>query len=330
MSKWMKKEEKLGHVGGKVLIYGREGTGKSQGAGSFPRINLIDAEDGNTFYLAENDNILNILPTTSAAEVQDAINELNDPEMLKEFDTIVVDSGTKLYENMQAAAYEIAEQRAKKQKMQGKAIDLDDLNLAQRDWGHIKRWNQQLQTSYILMASQGKWAVVTSHEKDETKEMGDRRVVIGNMPDLAKKAGHDFDIIIRTSTKKDPASGEIKYYAEIKKDRTGVTKVGQELDVTGTELFSIWKDKWESTRNLGVKKVDLSKDVEKSMVKMELEDEQLETLTANFKAKMESCKEDQEKIKAIQAILKELNIANPLRCTDLGLMKQLMDKVDKI
>ena len=329
MSKWIKKEERLNFVGGKVCIYGEQGSGKSTFAGTFPRINLVDAEDGQTYYLLENDNILNVLPTTSASEVQEALDELNDEDALKTYDTVVIDSGTKLYENMQAAAYEIVESRAAKQKARhpGRDIDMDDLNLSMRDWGHIKRWNQELATTYILMSNMGKWAVVTAHERDITKEIkkGNQteRVVIGNRPDLAKKAEHDFDILLRTYTEKDPQSGEIKFYAEVKKDRTMVTKVG---DILENPTFEVWREKWESTREHGVRKIDMSQDVEKSKAQMETEDDELIRVIEDFKVKMKGLsKENQPKV---AKKISELGITNPLRTNDLKGMKQVIEFMD--
>jgi len=324
MSKWMKKEERLGHIGGKVCVYGTQGTGKSTFAGTFPRINLVDAEDGQTYYLAENENILNILPTTSASEVQEALEELSDEDILETYDSIVIDSGTKLNENMQAAAYEIVENRARKQKMSGKDIDLDDLNLSMRDWGHIKRWNQQLATSYILFSNLGKWTVVTAHEKDVTKEIKKAngevdRIVIGNKPDLAKKAEHDFDILLRMYTEID-SKGEIKFLAEVKKDRTNVTKVGQILE---NPSFALWQPKWESTRKLGIKKVDMSGDVGKSAHSMEAENNEMETLVDNFKTKMKSL-EKPNQVKVTKK-LQDLKITNPLRTDDLDGMRAIAE-----
>ena len=205
---FQKVEEVLSHVGGKVLVFGKQGTGKSTFVGTFPNINLVDTEDGQTYYLGKNKNIKGVMRTVSEKEVQETLDELNDEETLKTFDTIVIDSGTKLYENMQSAAYEVAESRARKQRSKGVDIDLDDINISQRDWGHIKRWNQQLATSYILFSEMGKWCVVTAHQKDEMRDatkaekkaLGVDKIKIGEIPDLAKKAEHDFDIVIQTFT----------------------------------------------------------------------------------------------------------------------------------
>ena len=144
---FVKKEEVLAYVGGKALIFGATSSGKSTAAGTFPNINLVDSEDGNTYYLESNPNILGIMRTTSASEVQDTLDELNDEEALKDFDTIVIDSGTKLYENMQTAAFEVVEKRMRKQLRKGKDVDIEDAGLSVRDWGHIKRWNQALKTA---------------------------------------------------------------------------------------------------------------------------------------------------------------------------------------
>lgn len=329
MSKWIKKEERLSFVGGKVCVYGEQGTGKSSFAGTFPRINLVDAEDGQTYYLLNNDNILNVLPTTSAAEVQEALDELNDEDVLETYDTVVIDSGTKLYENMQAAAYEIVESRAVKQKAKfpGRDIDMEDLNLSVRDWGHIRRWNQQLATTYILMSNMGKWVVVTAHNRDITKDIKKgnttEQVVIGNRPDLAKKAEHDFDIVLRTYTEQDPQTKEVKFFAEVKKDRTQVTKVG---DIIENPTFEIWREKWESTKEHGIKRIDMSQDVEKSKAQMETEDDELTRIIEDFKVKMKALDKDNQP--KVAKKISELGITNPLKTNDLKGMKQVIEFMD--
>ena len=205
--------------------------------------------------------------------MQETLDELNDEDMLKTFDTIVIDSGTKLYENMQSAAYEVAESRARKQRNKGNTdIDLNDINISQRDWGHIKRWNQQLATSYILFSEMGKWCVVTAHQKDETRDatkaekkaLNVDKIKIGEIPDLAKKAEHDFDIVIQTFTE-ETDDGETVYKAKILKDRTDVTKRG---DILENITFEIWRKNWEDTKKYGIKAVsNLNDSVEKDVIK---------------------------------------------------------------
>jgi len=290
---FQKKEEILAHVGGKVLAFGATGSGKSTFAGTFPNINLVDSEDGNTYYLESNPNILGIMRTTSASEVQETLDELNDEEALKEFDTIAIDSGTKLYENMQAAAYEVVEKRSRKQLRKGKEVDMDDLGLAVRDWGHIKRWNQALKTAYITFSSQGKWVVEVAHQKDVYDDPSSlNKKKIGEAPDLAKKADYDFDIVLQMFTKEDK-DGNVTYFGKIYKDRTGVTKKGEIIE---NPSFEIWREKWESTKKFGVKKaVDLSIGVNRDKESMELEDEKAEEISNNLKSILKSASEENQK-----------------------------------
>ena len=330
---FQKVEEVLSHVGGKVLVFGKQGTGKSTFVGTFPNINLVDTEDGQTYYLGKNKNIKGVMRTVSEKEVQETLDELNDEETLKTFDTIVIDSGTKLYENMQSAAYEVAESRARKQRSKGVDIDLDDINISQRDWGHIKRWNQQLATSYILFSEMGKWCVVTAHQKDEMRDatkaekkaLGVDKIKIGEIPDLAKKAEHDFDIVIQTFTE-ETDEGETVYKAKILKDRTGVTKRG---DILENITFDIWKDNWEETKKYGVKTaINLNESVEKDVKAMTAEINTAEDIVAEWKPIMKSLSEsgNSTAVKQINAFIKDKNInVKNMTAEDPNILSELLD-----
>lgn len=330
---FQKVEEVLSHVGGKVLVFGKQGTGKSTFVGTFPNINLVDTEDGQTYYLGKNKNIKGVMRTVSEKEVQETLDELNDEETLKTFDTIVIDSGTKLYENMQSAAYEVAENRARKQRNKGADIDLDDINISQRDWGHIKRWNQQLATSYILFSEMGKWCVVTAHQKDEMRDatkaekkaLGVDKIKIGEIPDLAKKAEHDFDIVIQTFTE-ETDEGETVYKAKILKDRTGVTKRG---DILENISFDIWKDNWEETKKYGVKTaINLNESIEKDVKAMTAEINAAEDIVAEWKPLMKSITESGNKtaVKQINSFIKDngINVKN-MTAENPEVLNELLD-----
>lgn len=330
---FQKVEEVLSHVGGKVLVFGKQGTGKSTFVGTFPNINLVDTEDGQTYYLGKNKNIKGVMRTVSEKEVQETLDELNDEETLKTFDTIVIDSGTKLYENMQSAAYEVAESRARKQRSKGVDIDLDDINISQRDWGHIKRWNQQLATSYILFSEMGKWCVVTAHQKDEMRDatkaekkaLGVDKIKIGEIPDLAKKAEHDFDIVIQTFTE-ETDEGETVYKAKILKDRTGVTKRG---DILENITFDIWKDNWEETKKYGIKTaINLNDSVGKDVKAMTAEINTAEDIVAEWKPIMKSLSEsgNSTAVKQINAFIKDKNInVKNMTAEDPNVLSELLD-----
>lgn len=330
---FQKVEEVLAHVGGKVLVFGKQGTGKSTFVGTFPNINLVDTEDGQTYYLGKNKNIKGVMRTVSEKEVQETLDELNDADMLETFDTIVIDSGTKLYENMQSAAYEVAENRARKQRNKGADIDLDDVNISQRDWGHIKRWNQQLATSYILFSEMGKWCVVTAHQKDEMRDatkaekkaLGVDKIKIGEIPDLAKKAEHDFDIVIQTFTEENE-NGETIYKAKILKDRTQVTKRG---DVLENINFDIWRQNWEDTKKYGVKTAtNLNTSVEKDVKAMTSEIDSAESIVADWKVVMKTIADsgNADATKQINNFIKEHNISvKNMTAESPSLLKELLD-----
>lgn len=330
---FQKVEEVLSHVGGKVLVFGKQGTGKSTFVGTFPNINLVDTEDGQTYYLGKNKNIKGVMRTVSEKEVQETLDELNDEDMLKTFDTIVIDSGTKLYENMQSAAYEVAENRARKQRNKGLDVDLEDVNISQRDWGHIKRWNQQLATSYILFSEMGKWCVVTAHQKDEMRDatkaekkaLGVDKIKIGEIPDLAKKAEHDFDIVIQTFTEEND-DGKTVYKAKILKDRTGVTKRG---DILENITFDIWKDNWEETKKYGVKTAtNLNKSIEKDVKAMTTEINVAEDIVAEWKPIMKSLSEsgNSTAVKQINAFIRDkgINVKN-MTAENPEVLNELLD-----
>lgn len=335
---FMSVDEALSHVGGKVLVFGKQGTGKSTFVGTFPNINLVDTEDGQTYYIGKNKNIKAIMRTVSASEVQETLDELNDEEMLKTFDTIVIDSGTKLYENMQAAAYEVAEGRARKQRAKGQDVDLEDINISVRDWGHIKRWNQQLATSYILFSELGKWCVVTAHQKDEMrdatkaekKNLGVDKIKIGEVPDLAKKAEHDFDIVLQFYTEE--IDGETKYFAKVLKDRTQVTKRG---DIIESPTFDkIWQNNWESTKKYGVKSaVNLNDSVKKDIEAMRVEDDTADNIVAEWKPLMKSitANKDTDGIKTINKFIKDndINIKN-MAASSPDVLQELLDLTKSI
>lgn len=325
-SKWKTKEEKLSHIGGKVCLFGLEGDGKSTVAGTFPVIGLIDSEEGQTYYLEGNDNIKFVLPTTSASDTQEAIDDLEDDEMIDSITTLVLDSGTKIYENMQASAYEVAEKRAKKQKRMGKDIDLDDLNLAPRDWGHIKRWNQALNTAYIKLSSKGKWAVITAHQKDVFDDpMSLKKKKIGVQPDLAKKSGHDFDIIMRCFKEKDKDSEKYRFYGEICKDRTQCTEVG---DIIENPSFEIWREKWESTKKYGVKEVDMTKDVETSASALTIEVETIEEWVSKIKDGLKELATDKQN--QVLKKSKEMGVNNPFKSNDIDFLKELYEFIGSL
>lgn len=270
---FMDKQDVIAKTGIKILVYGASNAGKSTFSGTFPKINLVDSEQGQNFYLEGNPNIIKVLPTQSFSQVQKAMEILSNPKFISEFDTIVIDSKTKLYENMKDTAEAMVKKKAIRAKAKDPSKDIEDINLSPREYGHIKRWNSTLNNMFLLLSSLGKITVITAHQKDIVKEtkVGDKVVteVIGYAPDLHKKENYDYDIVLRLFTEKDMVTGKILHKAEIIKDRVISENTGKTID---NPSYEIWREVFEkmSSREK-VMAINFNKDVEESV--NDLEDE---------------------------------------------------------
>jgi hypothetical protein len=229
---------------------------------------------------------------------------------------------------MQTAGFKLAEKRAKRQKLNpknDKFIDLDDINISQRDWGHIKRWVQDLRTSYILLSSLGKITVVTAHQKDLFDDPNsEKKKKIGEIPDIAKKAEYDFDLVIQLYTVGD--GEDVEYFGKILKDRTGVTKKGQSVK---NPSFDMWKAKWESTKKHGIKEaLDLSEGINKDFESMSSDEDKIDELLSEFKSKIKALDKDSQP--KVMKEAKRLGIDNPLKSDNIKGMTQLIKFIDNL
>ncbi|KRL08027.1 AAA family ATPase [Liquorilactobacillus hordei] len=221
----------------KVLVYGDTGSGKSLFGLSFPKIKVLDSEDGLGWY--ENDeegkNILEIFDTQSFYDLEDVLEELKEDS---NFGTFIVDSETKIHEDVQQALLDIDEKRAKQ-----KGQNVLDANVSIRSYGKIKQIETKLQNSKIELASRGVNIVSIAQSVDIMEEVSaNKRVKVGEAPNMKKKADYDYDVVIRLFVK------DQKFYGEIEKDRTKVTSVGE---VVENPSYNIWKSKIENKKNQG-------------------------------------------------------------------------------
>lgn len=234
----------------KILVYGQTGAGKTSFALTFPRVALVDSEDGASWYEATAKNLVGILDTQSYDDLEDALDQLEDNT--DKIDTFVVDSETKIYENIQEALQSVEETRAAR-----KGRDLLDANLSIRSWGKIKQLASRLQNAKIRLASQGVNLISVAQSVDVMEDAGNgTRVKIGEKPNMSKNAAYDYDIVLRLFVK----DGE--YYGQVEKDRTKTVPRG---DIIENPSFDIWKSRLSAKDNQGdaVSK-DFSKDSRKS------------------------------------------------------------------
>jgi len=312
-----KKVEDL-KAGLKVLVYGASGTGKTSFALTFPKIVAIDSENGMSFY-RKNPNLKYILNTTSSKELEEALDEIEE-DLLDETNTLIIDSITKLYENMQHSALNIEEKRAK-----SKGQNIDDANISMRGWGKIKLINKRIQATQIALASKGLNVVCVAQEKDIKEKKGDNFITVGYAPDSAKGIEFDYDIILRMVTKKDEKSGEEVYKGEILKDRTQTYKKGTIID---NPSFQNWKDAYDQKSTLKEVVVDFKKDITLDERQMTSEAELLETLMETFKGQMKSLAKDNQ-VK-VSKLLKEKGIDNPLSIDDTKVLNEILDFIKSL
>lgn len=234
----------------KMLVYGQTGAGKTSFALSFPRIVLVDSEDGASWYESTAKNLVGILDTQSYDDLEDALDQLE--ENTDELDTFVVDSETKIYENIQEALQSVEETRAAR-----KGRDVLDANLSVRSWGKIKQLASRLQNAKIRLASQGVNIISIAQSSDVMEDAGNgTRVKVGEKPNMAKNAAYDYDVVLRLFIE------DGKYYGQVEKDRTKTVPLGKTIE---NPSFDIWKARLGAKDNQGSSVAkDFSKDAEKS------------------------------------------------------------------
>ncbi|KRN10774.1 AAA family ATPase [Liquorilactobacillus mali] len=249
----------------KILVYGDTGTGKTLFGLSFPKIKAIDSEDGYSWY--EDDpvdgrNLLEIYDTQSFYDLKDVLEDLMEDE---EVGTFIIDSETKIHEDIQQALLDIDEKRARQ-----KGKNTLDANLSIRSYGKIKQLETRLQNAKIALASRGINVISVAQMKDVMEDVSEtKRIKVGEVPDMKKKATYDYDVVIKLFK-----DDEDKYFGKIEKDRTKTTTLGQVIE---NPSYEIWQERLEGKKNQGdVVKKDFvgNNDESKRKYENELESEE--------------------------------------------------------
>lgn len=312
------KVEKV-RTGIKVLGYGGTGSGKSTFGLSCALGNkgicAIDSEDGLKFY-SSNPNLKYILNTSSYDELEEALEEIEN-ELIDDIETVLIDSETKFADNLNLSYLSVVEKRAKR-----KGQDVEDANLSLREYGKIKLIHKKLQALKIKLASQGINIISICQEKEIKEKKGDNWIVTGYSPDTNNKnLAYDYDIVLRFFTEKDIKTGEEIFKAEVQKDRTGVFKKGT---IITNPTFSMWKsvyDEYSTTEKQ--KTLDFNKDFERDEKKLQESEDGLADIITQFKTIAKQLpKEDMIKV---QKLCKDKGVDNPLKATDLGVMKEIVE-----
>lgn len=306
----MFRKPKLNKIGGKFFVMGLEGTGKSFFGLTFPNSACIDSECGLSFYEGKEiqiagkkyNNMRLVDTTASLDDLEEALDSIIEGE-LEGIDTLVIDSETKFYVSMDIGASEVEERKAK-----NKGTEVD----TRAKWGRVKNISTKLQQAKISASAKGVNIVSVAQAKAIVEQDKKTKVekIIGYAPDTHKALPFDYDVILRFYTEKQE-NGDFKYFAEVLKDRTEVTKKGQIIEDC---TYDIWKDCLENRTGEDLKSTNYSKDMKESVKSIMDEAELQEELAKNAIEKIKKLSSDnaensskiREKIKELKLDLKEL------------------------
>lgn len=317
MSKFRKPSSK--RIGLKVLGYGDTGSGKSQFGLSFPKLYALDSEAGLALYEGKpiGKNIEMIMNTQDFMELEEAIEEIEElyNEDSTALETLVIDSETKFFQNLQTALLELEEKKAR-----SKGRDPMDANVSVRGWGRIKAVSTKLQNLKIDLSGKGVNVVSIAQMEDIKQKIGDNFVVVGHKPVMAKMSEYDYDIVLQFFTEGEDE--DTKYFAKVLKDRTKKFKKGQVIQNPSYELWADAKPVDGDTLE-----TSFSKDAKTSMNKQEEVDaESDKTVVEKFKELVATL--DDAGKKQIGALIKEAKIKNPLEPATGKEFKDLQSVID--
>ena len=313
-------------IGGKFLSYGESGSGKSTFQLTFPRVACIDSETGVAHYEGKDitlnngrtyNNLVLVDNTSDIDELEEDLDAFLDGEYDDQIDTLSIDSESKFFSAMQIAAQEVEERRARK-----KGGDTDDASISVKQWGRIKIINMKLQQAKIDLSSKGTHVVSVAQEV-EIKDDDSKRT-IGYKPDMHKSVKFDYDTILRHYTKKDK-DGNVTFWAEVIKDRTGVTKVGQQIE---NPSFDIWREYYDNMNGLSTNKTSYKNDIKNSTDSMIGDADKADALAEEWKEMMKQLRNDNnlEAIKKINSLIKEKKI--DVKKIELQSVEDLTELVD--
>ena len=292
-------------VGGKFLVFGATGTGKSVFGLTFPNSIAIDSECGLAHYEGvpiklNNGNTYNNLKfvdTTSDLDtLEEDLDEFVDIAEENHCDTLIVDSESKIYAGLQISANEVEERRARR-----KGKDATDVNISVLSWGRIKLINMRLQQTKIDLSSKGYHIVSVAQEQEIKDDEGKK--VIGYKPDCYKSLPYDYDVVMRFFVKKE--NNEIHYYAEVIKDRTNVTKVGQIIE---NPCYDLWKEYFDARSGMPSVETSYKADMKTSTESMVDQADKSEALASEFKEVLKKLKDNTDALMKVNKQMKDKDI----------------------
>ena len=303
-------------IGGKFLAIGLPASGKSYFGLTFLNSACIDSECGLAFYENKNieingkkyNNIKLIDTTANLDDLEEAINSIIEGD-LEGIDTLVIDSETKFYVSMDIGATEVEEKKARQK---NKEVD------TRAKWGRVKQISVKLQQAKISASAKGINIVSVAQAKELIDDKTGK--LLGYAPEAHKSLPFDYDVVLRFYTEKDTKTDGYRYFAEVDKDRTGITKKGQIIENC---TYDIWKNALDIRVGEGLKDTNYSKDLKSSINSTLGEAELQEELGAEALVLIKAF--DKNKSSELREKMKELEIElKDLKVTPTNSLKELL------
>lgn len=290
--------------GTKILLFGPEATGKTPTGLSFPNIVLADSDSSSGFYKKE--NVLRMSDALSYKDLEADLDDIEmDDELFDSVDTFMVDSLTQYHNAMNIAMNKVAERRAI-----NNGRDKEAEIMSFREHTKSKTYYLEFFSKLLAYVKMGKNLVCIAEQKDKTETIKGELKKVGVTYDAQKKAGHSFDIIVRTFLDDaEDGSGKIPK-GEILKDRTETFKVG---DIIDKPHYSLWQEAIEKKQQGKQRSKDEIKTVR------EVSDEETKVL------------DDGESLRAeVLSIVKSLNNDGKVKAKEVLTEKVGTHEVNKI
>lgn len=303
--------------GVKFLFYGVDTTGKTVAALSFPKIAFVDTESKVGVYENHPEygkNLVGVADTTAYFDVLSLAEEvIAHPD---QFFTFTTDSETNLFDGVKVAVMEVEEDKARKANR-----DVDDAMVGMRGWGKIGLSTARWKNIKVEMSAKGITVISIAHEKELRDKEGN---VIGFEPELKRGAKHDFDVILRFTSK----AGKFK--GTVEKDTTGVHKIGEVIE---NPSYNNWKTYIEGQANLPVVEADYAGAIQHNKDDIEQtdsEEERLNELKTSVNNVWNSASPEQRE--SLKTLFKKHDPekANPNRLKNVSTLEEILSSAKEI
>lgn len=306
--------------GTKFLFFGEEATGKTPTGLSFPNIFLADSDSSSNFYAKE--NVVLMSDALSYKDLESDFEEVEmDDELFESINTIMVDSLTQYHNAMNIAMNKVAEKRAI-----NNGRDREAEIMSFREHTKSKTYYLEFFSKLLAYVKMGKNLVCIAEQKDKTETIKGELKKVGVTYDAQKKAGHSFDVIVRTFLENsEDGKGKIPK-GEVLKDRTETFSIGQIIDRPN---YSLWENAVEKKQQGKQRSKDEIKTVR------EVSDEETkvlddgESLRSEVLSIVKSLDKD-EKVKAKEVLTEKVGTHEVGKINDVKKLETALELVKKL